>query len=84
MATVPAASYTGLAVGNNGSGNFLYAANSAGNAIDVFNSSFTQVSPPGSFTDPDLPAGFTVYNIQEVGGVSVRTQTAGRSILRGA
>jgi uncharacterized protein (TIGR03118 family) len=66
-ATPPGAVYTGLALANNGSGNFLYAANSVG-GIDVFNSNFAKVSLSGSFTDPNLPAGFTPYNIQNIGG----------------
>jgi uncharacterized protein (TIGR03118 family) len=60
--------YTGLAIGNNGSGNFLYAANFGGGHIDVFNSSFAPTSLAGSFTDPNLPAGYVPYNIQNVGG----------------
>jgi len=72
-APTPGAAYTGLALGNNGTANFLYAANAAGNKIDVFNGSFAPTSLAGSFTDPNLPAGFTVYNIQEVGGVLLVT-----------
>jgi uncharacterized protein (TIGR03118 family) len=72
-ASTPGAVYTGLALGNNGTANFLYAANAAGNKIDVFNGSFAPTSLAGSFTDPTLPAGFTVYNIQEVGGVLLVT-----------
>lgn len=60
--------YTGLAIGNNGSDNFLYAANAKGNKIDVFNGSFAPASLSGSFSDPNLPAGFSVYNIQQAGG----------------
>src|SRR5262249_10509761 len=67
-ATVAGASYDGLALANNGSGNFLYAANTGQNRIDVFNSSFVKTSLPGSFTDPNLPSGMVVYNIQNVGG----------------
>ena len=84
VATTPGAVYTGLALGNNGSGNFLYAANSAGNTIDVFNSLFTQVSLSGSFSDPNLPAGFTVYNVQEVGGlllVTFENETSGGGVV---
>ena len=68
VATTPGAVYTGLAIGNNGTANFLYAANFAGGHVDVFNSSFTPVTLPGSFTDPNLPAGYVPYNIQNVGG----------------
>jgi uncharacterized protein (TIGR03118 family) len=68
-ATVPGASYTGLALANGGVlGNLLYAANNLG-GIDVFNSSFAKVILSGaSFVDPNLPAGYTPYNIQNIGG----------------
>jgi uncharacterized protein (TIGR03118 family) len=66
--------YTGLAVGNNGVGNFLYAANASANGIDVYDGTFTPTTlSSGAFTDPNLPAGFTVYNIQQVGGVLLVT-----------
>src|SRR6185437_5859696 len=68
VANTPGAVYTGLAIGNNGSGNFLYAANFAAGHIDVFNSSFASASVSGGFTDPNLPAGYVPYNIQNVGG----------------
>jgi uncharacterized protein (TIGR03118 family) len=67
-AAVPGAVYTGLALDNDGSlGNLLYAANNLG-GIDVFNSSFSKVVLSGSFVDPNLPAGYTPYNIQNIGG----------------
>lgn len=68
VATTPGAVYTGLAIGNNGSGNFLYAANFGGGHIDVFNSTFAPTTLAGSFVDPNLPAGYVPYNIQNVGG----------------
>jgi uncharacterized protein (TIGR03118 family) len=68
-ATVAGASFTGLALANNGSGNFIYAANSAGaGGIVVFNSSFAQVNLSGSFVDPNLPAGYVPYNVQTING----------------
>lgn len=68
-ASTPGATYTGLAVGSNSSGSFLYAANVRGGSIDVFNSSFARTTLAGSFTDPNLPAGYTPYNIQNVNGL---------------
>lgn len=62
------ANYTGLAIGNNGSGDFLYAADFANGKIDTFNSSFAKVSPSGNFIDPTLPAGYAPYNVQNIGG----------------
>ena len=62
QATTVGASYTGLAIS---SGNpFLYAPNFAQGRIDVFGGSFNPVSIPGGFTDPNLPAGFSPFNIQ--------------------
>lgn len=62
------ASYTGLAIGSNASGNFLYAANIAQGRIDVFDKNFAAVTLPGNFTDPTLPAGAAPFNIQNLGG----------------
>ena len=68
-ASTTGASFTGLALDNNGAGNFLYAANNAGvGGIDVFNSSFAPTTLSGSFTDPNLPAGYVPYNIQNING----------------
>jgi uncharacterized protein (TIGR03118 family) len=60
--------YKGLAIGNNGSGNFLYASNFNSGKIDVFNSSFAPTTLSGSFTDPNLPAGYAPFNIQDLNG----------------
>jgi uncharacterized protein (TIGR03118 family) len=62
------AAFTGLAINNNGSGDFLYAADFANGRIDVLNTNFALMTLPGAFTDPNLPAGFSPYNIQTVGG----------------
>ncbi|HEX6623664.1 MAG TPA: TIGR03118 family protein, partial [Pyrinomonadaceae bacterium] len=72
-ASHPGHVYTGLAVANNGSGNFLYAADFANGNIDVFNASFA-LQPAASFpfADPTIPATpgntFHPYNIQAIGG----------------
>jgi uncharacterized protein (TIGR03118 family) len=65
---VDGAVYTGLASGLVGTSSFLYAADAFNGKIDVFDSSFAKVSLAGSFTDPNVPAGFTPYNVQNVGG----------------
>jgi uncharacterized protein (TIGR03118 family) len=57
--------YTGLALANNGTANLLYAANSKG-TIDVFDSTFTPTTTTGGFVDPNLPAGFTPYNVTAI------------------
>ena len=60
--------YTGLAMAMRGTDPFLYAANAAADRVDVFDKNYTQVSLPGSFHDPTLPAGDTPFNIVNVGG----------------
>jgi uncharacterized protein (TIGR03118 family) len=56
--------YTGLAV----NGTRLYAADSANGKIDVFDQAFTKQTPSGAFVDPNVPTGFTPYNIQTIDG----------------
>jgi uncharacterized protein (TIGR03118 family) len=69
MAATPGAVYTGLAQGSNATGTFLYAANSGATpGINVFNSSWAPTNLSGNFTDPNLPAGFVPFNIQNIGG----------------
>jgi uncharacterized protein (TIGR03118 family) len=67
-ASVVGAVYKGLAIGNNGSGDFLYATNFNAGTINVFDSNFSQVSLSGAFTDPNLPLGYAPFNIQNIGG----------------
>ncbi|MDQ1640012.1 MAG: hypothetical protein QOF62_3351 [Pyrinomonadaceae bacterium] len=65
--------YTGLALANNGSGNFLYAADFANGKIDVFNTSFA-LQPTASFPFADATIPTTLgntyhpFNIQNIGG----------------
>jgi uncharacterized protein (TIGR03118 family) len=72
-ASHPGHVYTGLAIANNGSGNFLYAADFANGKIDVFNSSFA-LQPVANFpfADPTIPTTsgntFHPFNIQAIGG----------------
>jgi uncharacterized protein (TIGR03118 family) len=63
------ASYTGLASGNNGTSNRLYAANVHSATIDVFGPGFTPATTSGHFTDPTLPAGYAPFNIQNLGNI---------------
>jgi uncharacterized protein (TIGR03118 family) len=65
----PDAIYLGLAFANNGSGNFLYAANFHAGTIDVFNGTWGDGNLPGDFTDPNLPAGYGPFGIQTLGGL---------------
>lgn len=67
-ATIPAASFTGLAFANNGSANYLYTSNFvSGGSIMVFDFTFHPTSLAGSFTDPGLPANYAPFNIQLLG-----------------
>jgi uncharacterized protein (TIGR03118 family) len=62
--------FTGLALDNNGAANFLYTANDTlAGGIDVFSSTFAPATLAGNFVDPNLPAGYAPYNIQNIGGM---------------
>ena len=60
--------YTGLAIGNNGTANFLYAADFKNKKIDVYDKNFASATLAGTFTDPTLPADFSPFNIQNLVG----------------
>jgi uncharacterized protein (TIGR03118 family) len=60
--------YTGLALGTPSSGPVLYAADFANGKIDVINSTFQKTTLAGSFTDPNLPAGYVPYAVHNIGG----------------
>jgi uncharacterized protein (TIGR03118 family) len=65
VATTAGARYEGLALANN----MLFAANFVtGGGINVFNSSYAAVTTAGNFTDPNIPAGYAPYNIQNING----------------
>jgi uncharacterized protein (TIGR03118 family) len=69
VATTTGASYTGLAISTLSPTPMLYAANgNGGGSIQVFDSTFTNVTPPGSFVDPDLPTGYVPFNVEDIGG----------------
>ncbi|EEA02435.1 NHL repeat containing protein [Burkholderia sp. H160] len=59
--------YKGLALAAMNGNNFLYACDFHNNKIDVFDSTFTKVAMPGTFTDPALPAGFAPFGIRAIG-----------------
>jgi uncharacterized protein (TIGR03118 family) len=61
--TTAGASYTGLAITSHASGNTLYAADDANNKVDMYNGNFELT---GSFTDATIPAGFSVFGIQDI------------------
>ena len=70
--------YTGLAITNKPSGNFLYAPDTAHNKVDVYDGTFNLVT---SFTDSTLPPGFAPFGIQDINGlvyVSFASVTGGQ------
>ena len=61
--------YKGTTIASDGFANHLYVTNFHGRSVDVFDRTFTPVaSPPGAFTDPELPAGYAPFNIQNING----------------
>jgi uncharacterized protein (TIGR03118 family) len=60
--------YKGLALGSNGTENFLYAADFHNGKVDVLNRVFTKVTLAGDFRDPHLPAGYAPFGIQNILG----------------
>lgn len=65
---VPGALYTGLALGNDGSRNLLYAANLAAGTVDVFDAFYQPTTTLGGFHDPLLEPGLAPFNIQALNG----------------
>jgi uncharacterized protein (TIGR03118 family) len=59
--------YKGLAIGNNGLANYLYAANFRFGTVDVFDKDFKLVTLNGTFRDHQIPDGFAPFNIQNLG-----------------
>ena len=60
--------YTGVAYGTVGSNSYLYAANFETGNIDVIPSGGAPALS-GNFTDPNLPADYAPFNIQDIGGL---------------
>lgn len=61
--------YKGIAIGNNGAGDFIYATDFHNGRVDVFDSTFHAAAMTGSFTDPDLPAHFAPFGIRNINDV---------------
>src|SRR2546421_2416154 len=65
--------YKGLVVGVNAKGVFLFATNFRAGTIDVFgptgsNGLFTPATTDGKFTDPEIPAGYAPFGIENIDG----------------
>src|SRR6516225_6459027 len=80
VVTTPGAPHSGLDMGSNASGDFLFAANPKQGRIDVFDSSFHPVTLGtgvfATFVDPNLPAGLVPFNIDNINGVLYVTYAA--------
>ena len=59
--------YKGLAIGAYAGANYVYAADFRNNRIDVYDAAFKKATLPGTFTDPNLPAGYAPFGIQASG-----------------
>ena len=60
--------YKGLAIATTPAGSFLYAADFHNARVDVFDGTFGPVTTAGGFVDPNLPAGFAPFGIQNLQG----------------
>jgi uncharacterized protein (TIGR03118 family) len=60
--------YKGIALANNGTGNFLYLTDFHNGKIDVLDSKYQPVHLAGSFTDPNIPDGYAPFNIAAING----------------
>jgi len=68
------AQYSGVALAQRNGQDTLYAANLGQNRIDVFDSGFKPVTLPASaFTDANVSAGLTVFNVFNINGALVVT-----------
>jgi uncharacterized protein (TIGR03118 family) len=60
--------YKGLTTATRSGGPLLYATDFGNGKVDVFDGSMNLLSLPGAFSDPQIPAGFAPFNIQNLGG----------------
>jgi uncharacterized protein (TIGR03118 family) len=63
----PGASYKGLAIARNTArGDVLYAADFHDAHVDIIAADLHLIDAPGAFVDPDLPAGYAPFGIQNI------------------
>lgn len=55
--------YKGLAIGNNGSGDFVYATNFRNGVVEIYDATFQFVK---AFTDASIPSGFAPFGIRNI------------------
>jgi len=65
---VDGAVYKGLAFGTNATGNFIFATNFRAGTVEAYDQNFNLTKLGGSFTDPNLPAGFAPFGIRNIDG----------------
>ena len=85
--SITGADYTGLALAADPAGHsFLFAADFSHDTIAIFDQAFRPVQRPGAFQDPNLPAGFAPFNIQNIDNRLFVTyaQRNGRDSIAGA
>lgn len=63
----PENSYKGAAIGSLSGSTYLYAANFKSGNVDVFKGDMGAPNLAGNFTDPNLPAGYAPFNVQNLG-----------------
>jgi uncharacterized protein (TIGR03118 family) len=64
----PANVYKGAAFGSVSGNDYLYAANFSAATIDVFKGAAGAPDLTGAFSDPNLPAGYAPFNVQNLNG----------------
>lgn len=60
--------YKGLAYGTNARGNFIFATNFNSGKVEAYDTKFTLTTLDGTFTDPNLPAGYAAFGIANIDG----------------
>jgi uncharacterized protein (TIGR03118 family) len=60
--------YKGIAISSDANTSLLYTTNFHAGTVDTFDANFVRTTLPGSFTDPNIPAGFAPFNIENIGG----------------
>ncbi len=60
--------FKGLAAGSVNGTNYIYVTDFHNGQVDAFNTNYVQVALPGGFTDPNIPAGFAPFGIQNING----------------
>ncbi|HEY9246188.1 MAG TPA: TIGR03118 family protein [Candidatus Methanoperedens sp.] len=60
--------YKGVAIANNGGKDYLYVANFRNGTVDVFDTTFKEVSLGDNFKDEKIPEGFAPFNVVNING----------------